>query len=114
MQKAIDMAGLDTVDMIVMHAPGTVKGDAAEYAAIEAVFNKKLPLLTSNKHLIGHTLGASGMMSIEMALLMLQHNTFIANPFYENAKQQPEELKTALVNAVGFGGNAVSILLSIA
>lgn len=112
MQKALEMAAVDTVDVIVMHAPGTVKGDAAEKNAIDGVFGKKLPLLTSNKWMIGHTFGASGMMSIEMAVLMLQHNKFIENPYFENARHLPKELKTVLVNAVGFGGNAVSILLS--
>ncbi len=112
MSNALKMAKLNTVDAIVMHAPGTVKGDLAEKNAIDTVFKAKLPLLTSNKWLIGHTFGASGMMSVEMAALMLQNNQFIENPFFSNARHLPQELKTVLVNAVGFGGNAVSILLS--
>ena len=31
------------VDVIVMHAPGTVKGDLSEYRAIEQVFQNKMP-----------------------------------------------------------------------
>jgi 3-oxoacyl-(acyl-carrier-protein) synthase len=68
--------------------------------------------LTSNKWKIGHTFGASGMLSIEMAILMLQHNQFIGVPF-EEAQIQKKTLKKIMVNAVGFGGNAVSILLSL-
>jgi 3-oxoacyl-(acyl-carrier-protein) synthase len=43
---------------------------------------------------------------------MLQHNQFVGVPFAkeQNAKQP---IRKVLVNAVGFGGNAVSILLSI-
>lgn len=111
MKMALSKAGLETVDAIVMHAPGTVKGDLAEKNAIDIVFAKQVPLLTSNKWMVGHTFAASGMLSIEMAVQMLQHNTCIENPFYSNARHLPTELKTILVNAVGFGGNAVSILL---
>jgi 3-oxoacyl-(acyl-carrier-protein) synthase len=67
--------------------------------------------LTSNKWKIGHTFGASGALSIELAILMMLHQKFIDIPFLENQKQ-PKQIKKVLVNAVGFGGNAVSILLS--
>jgi len=51
------------------------------------------------------------MLNLELALLMMQHNTFIGVPFGE--KQKPRAaIKKVLINAVGFGGNAVSILLS--
>ncbi|RDK88789.1 3-oxoacyl-(acyl-carrier-protein) synthase [Marinirhabdus gelatinilytica] len=111
MRRALANAKVQTVDAVVMHAPGTVKGDVAEKKAIDIVFGKQLPLLTSNKWLVGHTFATSGMLSVEMAILMLQKNKFIENPFYANARHLPEELKTVLVNAVGFGGNAVSIIL---
>lgn len=109
MKMALKQAGLKSVDAIVLHAPGTVKGDVSEFKAIENTF-KKLPAITTNKFLIGHTFGASGAMSLEMAVLMLQHNSFIANPFYNNSNA-PETLNTIMVNAVGFGGNAVSVIL---
>lgn len=111
MKKALQSAKLATLDAIVMHAPGTVKGDLAEKNAIDLVFGKQLPLLTSNKWMLGHTFGSSGMFSVEMAIGMLQHNKFVENPFYNNARHLPDELKTIMVNAVGFGGNAVSIIL---
>jgi len=99
----------DEIDAIVMHAPGTIQGDMSEYQAIQGVFGKNLPLLTTNKWLLGHTFGASGMLSIEMAILMLKHQKFIPSPFYDQKQKGP--LKYIMVNAVGFGGNAVSILL---
>lgn len=111
MQRALDDAQLKTVDVVIMHAPGTVKGDMAEKNAIDKLFGKQLPLLTSNKWLLGHTLGASGMFSVEMAVMMLQENEFFENPFYANRRHLPKQLETIMINAVGFGGNAVSIIL---
>ena len=115
-QKSMSMAlgelPSSEVDAIVMHAPGTVKGDLSEMKAVEAVFGKRLPAVTSNKWKIGHTFGASGTLSLELAILMLQHQEFIKVPF-ASANKPPERLKNILVNAVGFGGNAVSVLVSL-
>ncbi|RTY90870.1 beta-ketoacyl synthase N-terminal-like domain-containing protein [Flavobacterium sp. GT3R68] len=115
-QKSMKMALQNTdpskVDVIVMHAPGTKAGDLTEYKAVQKVFGENLPLLTTNKWKIGHTFGASGMLNIEMAVLMLQHQQFIGVPFAE-AQTQVKSIKKVLVNAVGFGGNAVSVLLSL-
>ena len=115
-QKSMKMALQDTdlseVDVIVMHAPGTKAGDLTEYKAIQKVFTSTLPMLTTNKWKIGHTFGASGILSIEMAILMLQHQEFIGIPFVQ--EQNPrKKIRKVLVNAVGFGGNAVSVLLSL-
>ncbi|MBF4506103.1 beta-ketoacyl synthase [Flavobacterium sp. JLP] len=113
-QKSMKMAlkdeKLEDIDVIVMHAPGTIKGDLTELRAVEKVFGSKLPLLTTNKWKVGHTFGASGMLSLELALFMMQHDTFIGVPFSE-VKTQAKSIKKVLINAVGFGGNAVSILI---
>ncbi|MDO6808370.1 beta-ketoacyl synthase N-terminal-like domain-containing protein [Zobellia galactanivorans] len=111
MKMALGKIHPDEVDAIVMHAPGTVKGDISEYKAIEKVFCNNLPFLTTNKWKVGHTFGASGALSIELAVLMLQEQQLIKVPFVTNASA-PGKLRKILVNAVGFGGNAVSILLS--
>jgi len=110
MQTAIGDKDLSEIDAIVMHAPGTVKGDQSEMEAIHTIFCNKLPLLTTNKWKIGHSLGASGLLNIEMAVMMLQHQKFISVPYLKATA--PQHIKYILVNAVGFGGNAVSILLS--
>jgi 3-oxoacyl-(acyl-carrier-protein) synthase len=115
-QKSMKMALKDTdvseVDVIVMHAPGTKAGDLTEYKAIQKVFGDTIPMLTTNKWKIGHTFGASGMLSIEFAILMMQHQQFIGVPF--TPEQKPRKaIKKVLINAVGFGGNAVSVLLSL-
>ena len=97
MQMALKNTPLSEVDVIVMHAPGTIKGDLSEYNAITKLFGESLPLLTTNKWKIGHTFGASGMLSIEMAIMMLQHNQFIEVPF---AKKQIQKKHTLDVPSV--------------
>lgn len=111
MKMALQATDLTEVDVIVMHAPGTIKGDLSEYKAIQKVFGASIPMLTTNKWKIGHTFGSSGILSIELAVLMMQHQQFIGVPF---AKKQQERkvIRKVLVNAVGFGGNAVSVLIS--
>jgi 3-oxoacyl-[acyl-carrier-protein] synthase II len=110
MRMALGDINLEDIDVIVTHTPGTIKGDQAEINAITTIFCNKIPALTTNKWKIGHSLGASGLLNIEMAVMMLQHQKFIAIPYLK--AKTPKHIKYVLVNAVGFGGNAVSILLS--
>lgn len=111
MKMAIGSNDLKDIDAIVMHAPGTIQGDATEYEAIKTIFGNHLPLLTSNKWKVGHTFATSGLLSVELAILMLQNQHFISSPFYKNPNSKT--LQKILVNAVGFGGNAVSILIEL-
>ena len=114
-QKSMKMAckhiNLEEIDAVVMHAPGTIKGDSSEVNAIKKVFGEKTPFLTTNKWKIGHTFGASGLLNLELGLLMLQYQKAIEVPYAEK-QNQPKQLNKILVNAVGFGGNAVSVLIS--
>jgi len=111
MKMALKNIPLENIDVVVMHAPGTLKGDISEVSAIKKVFGNNIPFLTTNKWKLGHTFAASGMLNIEMAILMLKHQKVIKVPFLENGNF-PSHVNNVLVNAVGFGGNAVSILLS--
>jgi 3-oxoacyl-[acyl-carrier-protein] synthase II len=114
-QKSMKMALGDLhpseVNAIVMHAPGTIKGDLSEYNAIHKVFGSNIPSLTTNKWKLGHTFATSGILNLEMALLMLQFNEFIQVPFLKQEVVK-KNIKKVMVNSVGFGGNAVSILVS--
>jgi len=109
--QGIDFEGrLNEIDAVVMHAPGTQLGDTSEYMAIQKIFKDKLPLLTTNKWKIGHTFGASGLLSLDLAIKMLQSQEYEEVPFI-SPQVKPKRINNILVNAVGFGGNAVSILL---
>ncbi|RDC62445.1 beta-ketoacyl synthase N-terminal-like domain-containing protein [Adhaeribacter pallidiroseus] len=102
-----------TIDAIVLHAPGTAAGDAAEINAIKAVFGEGIPLLTSNKLLIGHTLGASAALSIEYALWMLENQIFLKFPYPVITQEQlkPKSIRRIMLLAAGFGGNASALII---
>lgn len=109
MSMALGSVPPKEIDIIVMHAPGTIKGDGAEYSAIKNVFGNSKPALTTNKWKVGHTFGASGILSVEMGILMLKHQRFFGVPFMN--PNPPKRINRILINSIGFGGNAVSILL---
>ncbi len=113
MRMALAEAGITQPDGIICHSPGTRQGDQAELYAIRAVFDKNIPHLSSNKWKIGHTLGASGAMSLLAAILMLEQQFFVGIPYNQI---QPffikKPIQHLMVSAAGFGGNVVSIVLS--
>ena len=111
MQQALQGVAPAEVDVVIPHATGTIKGDEAEYHALREVFGQNLPRLTSNKWKIGHTFAASGALAIEMAVLMLQNQQFLPLPYLKKEAEAP--LRNILINATGFGGNAVSVLIGL-
>ena len=112
MQMALKGHQPEDIDIIVTHTPGTIKGDKAEVEAIKQVFGNSIPALTTNKWKLGHSLGTSGLLSVELALMMIEKQEFIPVPYLKQQKEPPSAINKVLVNAVGFGGNAVSILIS--
>ena len=103
----------EPIDLIIMHAPGTVAGDAAEYNALKTIFgDNAVPPITTNKFLIGHTLGASAALSIEYALHILQEQHYLSLPYPTILQNKsPGKIKRILISAAGFGGNAAAVLL---
>ncbi len=100
------------IDAIIMHAPGTVRGDTAEMNAIRQVFGADLPILTSNKWRIGHTFGASGALSIELALhLVANEDIPLDFPYPAVVRNRKRPMNRVMINAAGFGGNAVSLVV---
>lgn len=102
------------VDAVVMHAPGTARGDRAEYAAVARIFSD--PVVCSTKHLTGHTYGASGLVSLELARHLIQGGDWPGLPYPGYAGSGPRafserEIRTVMINTAGFGGNAVSIVV---
>lgn len=98
MRMALTEAQIPHAD-VVLHAPGTAKGDDAEQVAIQKVMGEYDDVDgIFNKHLTGHTFGASGPLGLDFALSVL-----------EIAKDFP--CHSLMVNATGFGGNAVSVIV---
>ncbi len=125
MVRAMRDAGVapDEVDYIVAHGTSTPLNDATETKAIHAAFGDHAPRLaiSSNKSMVGHTLGAAGAVSALAATLAIRDGRI--PPTINYATPDPEcdldyvpnvareaSVGTALVNGFGFGGqNAVAV-----
>ena len=99
-------------DLIIAHAPGTMHGDQSEWNAIHTVFHQAPPTITSTKWKTGHTLGTSGLMSVELGILAMQHSLSIDLPYLQNKESRTDNIQSFMVNAIGFGGNATSIIIA--
>lgn len=110
MRMALQDAHINAVDVIITHTPGTKKGDASEMQAIRAVFREKVPYITNNKWKIGHTFGASGILSLIYGLEMFLKKEVFSTP-WEDPYKGKKPPRTILINGAGFGGNAVSIII---
>lgn len=97
------------IDVIISHTPGTSKGDDAELFALHKLFDENPPAIINNKWKIGHTFGASGILSLELALQILEHQELPYFPFKNHKK--PKEIRNIIINSMGFGGNAISIVI---
>lgn len=100
------------VDLIIPHAPGTAKGDHAEYQAYRGVFDE-LPFIFPTKHLTGHTFGASTAINIAIAKDMYA-GRFPIYPTYDlcfDRKEFPKKIRRIAVISAGFGGMAMAIIL---
>ncbi|AII50635.1 beta-ketoacyl synthase N-terminal-like domain-containing protein [Hymenobacter sp. APR13] len=114
MREALASLPPTDIDAVVLHSPGTPAGDAAERAALRAVFGPALPTLLSNKWLVGHTLGASAALSLDFACHVLETQQWPAAPFATDlASTADKPIRRILVNAAGFGGNAASAVVEL-
>ncbi|HLV66202.1 MAG TPA: beta-ketoacyl synthase N-terminal-like domain-containing protein [Polyangiaceae bacterium] len=99
------------VDAVVVHAPGTVRGDRAELAAIANVLGPNDVALCSSKWQMGHTLGASGAFGVELAIHLLAAGTLAEPPYASYLRAPTRPVQSVLVNSAGFGGATASVLL---
>ena len=112
------------VDYINAHATSTVVGDDVEVKGLRAVFGKRVEkiLVNATKSLIGHTLGASGAIATIASTLSLNQSIIHPTANYTDpdpncalpgisSQSQKKSLRTALVNAFGFGSNNAVLVL---
>jgi len=128
MQAALADAQLamEDIDLIVAHATGTEQGDRVELDAIAALCDKpeKPVWLSTPKSIAGHCLGASGVVGLLAAVLMLREQRVY--PVAEGETRLPPGarfaqgrsidvlLRSAMVNAFGFGGfNAALVVRNL-
>jgi len=125
MKGAINMSQLsiDEIDYINAHGTGTINNDLSEGKAIERIFDKKIPRLSSTKSFTGHTLGATGGIEAVISILSIKHQTIFPNlNFTKQMKElsfcpitnllQNVEINNVLSNSFGFGGNNSALLFS--
>ncbi len=111
MEMALRGIDKETVNAVITHAPGTIRGDESELAALKSVFGAQLPFLANTKWKLGHTFGSSGLFNLILGIEMLRRREVPFQPFLQ--QQKPKSIQRVLLNAVGFGGNAVSIVLEL-
>lgn len=127
MRLALRDAGAapDEVGYICAHGTSTKAGDAAEASAVLTVFGPDQPPVSSLKGATGHLLGASGVFSAAVSLLALRGGRLPATRNLEDPDPKCADLdlirdrprpadgsKLALVNAFGFGGHNISLVLA--
>ncbi len=125
MTRALRDAGMqpEEIDYVAAHGTSTPLNDATETKAIRAAFGSHADQLavSSNKSMIGHTLGAAGAMSAVAAVLAIRDGIIPPTINYETPDPACDldyvrnharhaTVNAAMVNGFGFGGqNAVAI-----
>jgi 3-oxoacyl-[acyl-carrier-protein] synthase I len=110
------------IGMIVAHGNGTRASDASEAKAIQHVFGHNPPPVTAFKWAIGHTIAASGLLDLTLALTALQRGIVPGigtlecldpelAPLPVSRTPQPPRSDIALVLSRGFGGMNVALVV---
>jgi 3-oxoacyl-[acyl-carrier-protein] synthase II len=125
MERALRDASVepDQVDYVVAHGTSTPLNDSTETKAIRSAFGAHADRLavSSNKSMIGHTLGAAGAMSALAAVLAIRDGLIPPTVNYETPDPDCDldyvpnvarrtGVEVAIINGFGFGGqNAVAV-----
>ena len=103
------------IDYVNAHGTGTPYNDAMESAALRAVFDDRCPPLSGSKGMLGHTLGAAGVVETILCVLAMQERLLPGTPGLKVAAEEtpaslvPEPRFTSRLDHVlklntGFGG----------
>jgi 3-oxoacyl-[acyl-carrier-protein] synthase II len=126
MSLALKSAGIpaDQVDYINAHATSTTIGDVVEAKAIRLFFKSRADKISINatKSLVGHTLGAAGAIGAVASALAIHTGQIHPTANYDDPDPdcrldgirrsvQERKVRTALVNAFGFGSNNATVVL---
>jgi 3-oxoacyl-[acyl-carrier-protein] synthase II len=81
-RHALDSANLDPdeIDYINAHGTGTPFNDAMESAALRNVFGNACPPVSGSKGMLGHTLGAAGVVETILCVLAMQERWLPGTP----------------------------------
>lgn len=126
-RQAIETSGVtrESIGGVFAHGTGTPANDAAEVAALRAMFGDVgLPPVTAIKSVMGHPQAAAGAFSLLAAILALEHRQLPptaglaevdpelngVDVVYGTA--QPLAARRVMANAFGFGGNNCVMVVS--
>lgn len=121
MQAALDAANLkpEDIDYVNLHGTSTQSNDAAEGAAVAALFGTRVPC-SSTKGATGHSLGAAGALEAIICALALQNNLLPAGlntqgldpsiPIDYLLENKTQEITHTMSNSFGFGGTNCSLV----
>lgn len=126
-QDAYRRAGVQRqdIDLVMLHGSGTPLNDVTESAVLSQIFRGvgPGPRMTAIKAMTGHSLGGSGLLSLQMAVLAMKEGKVppvlgLTDPIPEAAGlglvqgvPAAADLTIAQIDAFGFGGiNAVAIV----
>jgi 3-oxoacyl-[acyl-carrier-protein] synthase II len=128
LQECIISASLEekNIDHINLHGTSTIKGDLIEGKGVYKRFGKNLKTinLSAIKSMTGHTLGASGIISLISSIVFIQNEKIgptlnfqeiddnLAN-FNLNLSNKIVEkrIKYSLINSYGFGGSNCCLII---
>ena len=126
MTRCLDRAGVrpDQVDYINTHGSGTVMNDSLETRVVKNVFGAHAKNLRMNasKSLIGHTLGAAGLVECILTVMQMQQGVLHATIGFTEPDPQCDldnltdgwvhaDPRFAMTTSIGFGGLNVCLLL---
>ena len=123
---ALERAGItpEAVDYVNAHGTAAPLGDAAECRALGQVFEsrKTRPWINSTKSLVGHCLGAAGVLEAVATILQMKGGFVHPNPHLESPmdtrmrfvgpRAERTRIRAALSNSFGFGGFNSSLVLT--
>ena len=127
MEHALSSAGIgpEEIDLIIANGDGGIESDGNEMAAIETLFGSVLDTVRvlSVKGAVGHLLAGAPALDVALAVQMLQQGVIpgmapdiVPDPAsklrFVIGQPLQKPLRHILVNAQGFAGQCVSIILS--
>ena len=121
METAWKMVENKNIDYINAHGTSTPLGDIVEIEAINNLFEKKVPYISSTKSLSGHALGAAGVHESIFSLIMLNENFLVGSANIENLDEKLKgtpiilenrniPVKRVMSNSFGFGGTNACLI----
>ena len=119
--KSANISAAD-IDYVNVHGTGTPYNDAMEAAALRVVFGDACPPVSGQKGMLGHTLGAAGVVETIICALALRESFLPGTPRLSNiAEGMPvslvkeprsaDRLRHVLKLSTGFGGVNCALIL---